>query len=65
MAKLKTHSDEKKRFKLSKTGKVKMFHAYKSHLLNGKSRKRKRNLRHAHYADETNAANIRLLVPYK
>ncbi|MFB0921656.1 MAG: 50S ribosomal protein L35, partial [Oscillospiraceae bacterium] len=35
MPKLKTHSGAKKRFNLTKTGKVKRAHAYKSHLLNG------------------------------
>ena len=35
MPKLKTHSGAKKRFKLSKNGKVIRAHANKSHLLNG------------------------------
>ena len=35
MPKMKTHSGAKKRFKLTKTGKVKRGHAYRSHLLNG------------------------------
>ena len=34
MPKLKTHTGAKKRFKLTKTGKIKRAHAYKSHLLN-------------------------------
>ena len=33
MPKLKTHSGAKKRFKLTKTGKVKRAHAFKSHIL--------------------------------
>ena len=45
MPKIKTHSGAKKRFKLSKGGKVIRAHAYKSHILNKKSTKRKRNLR--------------------
>lgn len=45
MPKLKTHSGAKKRFKLTKNGKVKRAHAYKSHILNKKSTKRKRGLR--------------------
>lgn len=65
MPKLKTHSGAKKRFKLTKTGKVKRAHAYKSHILNKKSTKRKRNLRKGTYADVTNVKAIRLLVPYK
>lgn len=46
MPKLKTHTGAKKRFKLTKNGKVKRAHAYKSHLLNGhgKTAKSKRRL---------------------
>ena len=36
MPKIKTHSGAKKRFKLTKNGKVKRAHAYKSHILNKK-----------------------------
>ena len=35
MPKIKTHSGAKKRFKLSKNGKVIRAHANKSHMLNG------------------------------
>ena len=65
MPKLKTHSGAKKRFKLTKTGKIKRAKAYKSHILNKKDTKRKRGLRQATYADKTNVAAIKLLVPYK
>ena len=41
MPKLKSHSGAKKRFNLTKTGKVKRAHAFKSHILNKKSTKRK------------------------
>ena len=34
MPKLKTHTGAKKRFKLTKNGKVKRAHAFKRHLLN-------------------------------
>ncbi len=65
MPKIKTHSGAKKRFKLTKTGKVKRAHAYKSHILNKKTTKRKRNLRKTVTADVTNVATIKRLVPYK
>ena len=67
MPKLKTHTGAKKRFNLTKTGKVKRAHAYKSHLLNGhgKDRKRKRGLRKGTYADVTNSATIKKMIPYK
>jgi large subunit ribosomal protein L35 len=64
MPKLKTHTGAKKRFKLTKSGKVKRYHAYKSHILTKKSTKRKRGLRKGAYADKTNEANIKSLVPY-
>ena len=65
MPKIKTHSGAKKRFKLSKSGKVRRAHAYKSHILNKKSTKRKRNLRKVTVADQTNVAAVKRLIPYK
>ncbi len=65
MPKIKTHSGAKKRFKLSKTGKVRRAHAYKSHILNKKSTKRKRNLRQVTVADKTNVAAVKRMIPYK
>lgn len=65
MPKIKTHSGSKKRFSLTKTGKVKRAHAFKSHILNKKSTKRKRGLRQGTYADKTNAATIKKMIPYK
>lgn len=64
MAKMKTHSGAKKRFKTTKNGKIKRAHAYKSHILTKKSTKRKRNLRKGAYADTTNEKAIKLLIPY-
>ena len=65
MPKIETHSGAKKRFNLTKTGKVKRAHAYKSHILNKKSTKRKRNLRKGTYADATNEAAIKRMILYK
>ena len=65
MPKIKTHSGAKKRFKLTKTGKVKRAHAFTSHILTKKTTKRKRGLRAGAYADETNAATVRRMIPYK
>jgi large subunit ribosomal protein L35 len=45
MPKMKTHSGAKKRFNLTKTGKVKRAHAFKSHILTKKDAKRCRRLR--------------------
>jgi large subunit ribosomal protein L35 len=65
MPKIKTHSGAKKRFNLTKNGKVKRAHAFKSHILNKKSTKRKRGLRAGTYADVTNESAIKRLIPYK
>jgi len=63
--KIKTHSGAKKRFSLTKTGKVKRAKAYKNHILNKKSTKRKRGLRKGGYADVSNEAAVKLMIPYK
>ncbi|MFN2260676.1 MAG: 50S ribosomal protein L35 [Psychroflexus sp.] len=55
MPKMKTKSSAKKRFKLTGTGKIKRKHAFKSHILTKKSKKRKLKLTHntlVHKADE-------------
>ncbi len=65
MPKIKTHRASAKRFSLTKSGKVKLKHAYKSHILNKKSTKRKRNLRKGGYACDANAKIIKKMIPYK
>lgn len=65
MPKQKTHSGAKKRFNLTKNGKVKRAHCNKSHILTKKSTKRKRGLRQIAYADATNVAAVKKLIPYK
>ena len=65
MYKIKTHSGAKKRFKVTGSGKILRAHANKSHILNKKTRKRKRNLRSIAVVDKTNAMQIENLIPYK
>ncbi|MEG2143707.1 MAG: 50S ribosomal protein L35 [Oscillospiraceae bacterium] len=65
MPKLKTHSGAKKRFNLTKNGKVKRAHAFKSHILTKKDTKRTRRLRQNTMTDKTNSKIIKLLIPYK
>ena len=65
MPKIKTHRGAAKRFSLTKSGMVKRSKAFKSHILTKKSTKRKRNLRKGAYADKTNVAAIKKLIPYK
>ena len=64
MPKLKTHSGAKKRFNLTKTGKVKRAKAYKSHILTKKTTKLTRGYRQPSYVDKTNAATIKSMLPY-
>jgi large subunit ribosomal protein L35 len=47
MPKMKTHRGAAKRFKVTGSGKIKRSNAYKSHLLESKTSKRKRGLRKA------------------
>lgn len=65
MPKMKTHSGAKKRFKITKNGKIKMSKKNRRHILTKKTTKRKRHLRAGGYVDESNAAAIKALLPYK
>ena len=65
MPKLKSHSGAKKRFNLTKNGKVKRAHAFKSHILTKKTTKRTRNLRKNRYADVTVEDIVKKMIPYK
>ena len=61
--KLKTHSGAKKRFKLTKNGKIKRGHAFRSHILTKKTTKLTRGYRQPNYVDKTNAATIKSMLP--
>jgi len=65
MPKMKTNSGAKKRFRLTGTGKIKRKHAYKSHILTKKSKKRKRNLGKWTIIDKTNESNVKLMLNMK
>ena len=67
MPQIKTHSGAKKRFKISKNGKVMRAHANTRHILNSskKTTKRKRSLRKSVATDKTNVAQLKKLIPYK
>ncbi len=62
MPKMKTKSGAKKRFTLTGTGKIKRKHAYKSHILTKKSKKRKRNLTYFAIIDKVDEKNIRMMI---
>ncbi len=65
MPKMKVNSGSKKRFTLTGTGKIKRKHAYKSHILTKKAKKRKRNLGYFTLVDKTDERNVRLLLGMK
>ncbi|MBQ9577116.1 MAG: 50S ribosomal protein L35 [Muribaculaceae bacterium] len=62
MPKVKTNSAAKKRFTFTGTGKIKRRHAYKSHILTKKSKKRKRNLGKMSIVDNANLPIVRKLL---
>ncbi len=59
---MKSKSGAKKRFDITGTGKIKRKHAFKSHILTKKSKKRKRNLTKFTIVDKTDAANVREML---
>lgn len=60
MPKMKSKSSAKKRFKLTGSGKIKRKHAFKSHILTKKAKKRKRNLTQDGFVDKTDLKSIKL-----
>ena len=62
MPKMKTHSGAKKRFKPTASGKLKRACQHKNHILNKKSRERKRRLRKGDYVDGAQEKAMRTLV---
>jgi large subunit ribosomal protein L35 len=64
MGKLKTNKSVQKRFRTTKTGKIKKMRAGKRHLLQGKSSKRKRQLRQGDLVSKGMQKNLRRLLPY-
>ena len=65
MPKMKTHRGAAKRFSKTGTGKIKMSHAFTSHILTTKTRKNKRNLRKGGIDAASDHKNICCLIPYK
>jgi large subunit ribosomal protein L35 len=62
MPKKKTHRGAAKRFKITKSGKIKRSKAGKSHLLTSKSPKRKRRLRQSALIKKANYGTIKNLL---
>lgn len=64
MPKIKTRKAAAKRFNVTGTGKFKRMKPYKSHILESKSPKRKRNLRKATLVSKQFSESVRRMCPY-
>ena len=62
MPKLKSHRGAMKRFKVTGTGKIRKNSAFRSHILETKSPKRKRLLRHSEIVAPSDAKRIKRLL---
>jgi large subunit ribosomal protein L35 len=62
MPKMKTNRGAAKTFRKTGSGKFKRAHAYKSHILTKKTRKRKRHLRHAALVSRADRDRIKKML---
>ena len=62
MPKMKSKRGAAKRYKTTGSGKVKRFHAFTSHILTSKTRKRKRNLRKAALVSKADEKRVKKLI---
>ena len=65
MPKMKTRRATAKRFRYTGSGKIRRAHANRSHLLTGRTRKRKRNLRRLALISPADEKKIKRLIPYR
>ena len=65
MPKMKTVSSAKKRFKVTGTGKIKRKHAFKSHILTKKTKKRKKALTKWTLVHEADMNNVKIMLRLK
>jgi large subunit ribosomal protein L35 len=64
MPKVKSNSGAKKRFRVTKNGKVVRAKGFKGHLLEAKKPKRKRRLRGTGLTSEVEVRRIKKMLPY-
>lgn len=62
MPKVKTHSRAKKTFKVTGSGRIKRYKAFKSHLLTKKATKRKRHLRGSSLVSDANLKLVKRML---
>ena len=63
MPKMKTRKAARKRFQVTKSGKIKATRANKRHILTKKSTKRKRQLRRQSFLTSGDAGLVKVLLP--
>ncbi|MCK6569598.1 50S ribosomal protein L35 [Myxococcota bacterium] len=63
MPKMKTRKAARKRFQVTKNGKIKATRANKRHILTKKSTKRKRQLRRQSFLQSGDAGLVKVLLP--
>ena len=63
MPKIKTVRGAAKRFRKTASGKIKRHHAYKTHILNKMSPKRRRQLRKATLISKADMPHVKRMVP--
>jgi len=64
MPKIRTHKGTQKRFRVTGTGKVMRRHAFRSHLLEHKSKKRKRLYNRQHDVAPQDVREVTRVAPY-
>lgn len=64
MPKMKTNRGAAKRFKVTKSGRIKYTKANRRHILTKKAPKRKRQLRNAGFLEKGDAQLVSRLLPY-
>lgn len=64
MPKLKTRKAAAKRFRATGSGKIVRRKAFKNHILEKKTSKRKRNLSQMAVVNERDEQNVRFMLPY-
>lgn len=64
MPKLKTKRGVKKRFRMTKSGRIKRSQGGKSHILSSKKESRKRRLKRAGFVSRTQGRMIKICMPY-
>ena len=62
--KIKTHRGAAKRFKVTSNGKILRGHSGKRHLMGTKASKRMRKLKKMTLVHPSDAANVRMMLPY-